>query len=147
MKRELQIVNWFKTGTFWEKVGDRKRKLDGYARKWESTIRTVDQQKVCGNLKFCSTQLCAGGELGGHHRVEWQCAADEMAAALEQLACSIAREFKFVQFASLLFSFSEYKYGQPLFHKEVKRTVASATSHKLKALVSQLVMAELALPP
>jgi hypothetical protein len=46
-----------------------------------------------------------------------------------------------------LFSFSEYKYGQPLFHKEVKRTVASATSHKLKALVSQPVMAELALPP
>jgi hypothetical protein len=74
-------------------------------------------------------------------------AADEMAAALEQLVCSIAREFKFVQFASLLFSFSEYKYSQPLIHKEVKRTVASATSHKLKALVSQLVMAELALPP
>jgi hypothetical protein len=71
-------------------------------------------------------------------------AADEMAAALEQLACSIAREFKFVQFASLLFSFSEYKYSQLLFHKKVMRTVASATSHKLKALVSQPVIAELA---
>lgn len=46
---------------FWRNLGTEIGNLMDM--KWESTIRTMDQHKVRGNLKFCSTMSCQGGDL------------------------------------------------------------------------------------
>ena len=74
-------------------------------------------------------------------------AADEKAAALEQLACAIARE---ENFASLLISSSKFRdlkddasMAKKLFYKEVTDALQLATWFKLKSFVSEPLIAAL----
>jgi hypothetical protein len=76
-------------------------------------------------------------------------AADEKAAALEQLACAIAREKNFASLLTLSSStlFKDLKHdassAKKLFHEEVTEALRLATFFKLKKFVSEPLMVQL----